>query len=40
MCGFEEDWKHFFDLRLRNTTGSAHPDMSALAEKIHNFIDL
>lgn len=40
VCGFEDDWKHFFDLRLRNTTGSAHPDMSALAEKIYNFIDL
>ena len=32
MTGFEDDWKHFFDLRLRGTTGKPHPDMQHLAE--------
>jgi thymidylate synthase (FAD) len=29
---FESDWKHFFDLRLRGTTGKPHPNMVELAE--------
>ena len=32
MCGFEDDWKHFFDLRLRGTTGAPHPDAKQLAQ--------
>ena len=31
MTGFEDDWKHFFDLRLRGTTGKPHPDMLVVA---------
>ena len=33
MTGFEDDWKHFFDLRYKETTGKAHPDMKLLATK-------
>lgn len=36
MCGFESDWKHFFDLRLRGTTGAPHPDAKYCAELLHN----
>lgn len=36
MCGFEGDWKHFFDLRLRGTTGKPHPDAQYCAELLHN----
>lgn len=32
MCGFEGDWKHFFDLRMRGTTGKPHPDAMYIAE--------
>lgn len=32
---FESDWKHFFDLRLRGTTGKPHPNMLELAELMH-----
>jgi thymidylate synthase (FAD) len=32
---FESDWKHFFDLRLRGTTGKPHPNMQELAELMH-----
>ena len=32
MCGFEEDWNYFFDLRLRGTTGAPHPDAKLLAQ--------
>lgn len=34
MTGFEDDWKHFFDLRLYGKTGKPHPDMVILAQKI------
>jgi thymidylate synthase ThyX len=36
--GFEEDWKHFFDLRYRETTGKAHPDMKQIATMAHDLI--
>ena len=36
MCGFESDWKHFFDLRLRGTTGKPHPDAQYCAKLLHN----
>lgn len=32
---FESDWKHFFDLRLRGTTGKPHPNMRELAGLMH-----
>ena len=32
---FESDWKHFFDLRLRGTTGAPHPNMKELAELMY-----
>lgn len=35
MTGFESDWKHFLDLRLREITGKVHPDMKVLAEQIN-----
>jgi len=35
VCGFEEDWKHFFDLRYRGTTGKPHPDMLNVATMLH-----
>lgn len=28
----EEQWKHFFDLRSRGTTGAPHPDMKIVAD--------
>lgn len=31
ITGFEDDWRHFFDLRLRGTTGKPHPDMLTVA---------
>jgi len=36
MCGFEDDWSHFFDLRYRGTTGKPHPDMLYVATMLHN----
>lgn len=36
MTGFEDDWKHFFDLRLRGTTGKPHPDMLVVAQLAWN----
>lgn len=36
MTGFEDDWRHFFDLRLRGTTGKPHPDMLAVAQLAWN----
>lgn len=31
---FADDWKHFFDLRLYESTGKVHPNMAELTEKI------
>lgn len=36
ITGFEDDWKHFFDLRLRGTTGKPHPDMQYVAQLAWN----
>lgn len=36
MTGFVSDWRHFFDLRARGTTGAPHPDAKALAEPLMN----
>lgn len=30
--GFESDWKHFFDLRLKGTTGAPHPNCKQIAQ--------
>lgn len=36
VTAFEDDWKHFFDQRLRNSTGRPSPDMHNLAELAWN----
>lgn len=38
MTGFEDDYKHFFDLRYRGTTGAPHPDAKAVAIMTHELI--
>ena len=30
-----DQWDHFFDLRMRGTTGAPHPDMKLIAEKAY-----
>lgn len=35
---FEDDWKHFFDLRMRGLTGKPHPSMQKVAEEAHKLI--
>lgn len=37
MCGFEDDWKHFFRLRtsIFAETGAPHPDMAKLADELY-----
>lgn len=35
---FEEDWRHFFDLRYRETTGKAHPNAKQVATMAHDLI--
>ena len=35
VCMFNEDWKHFFDLRALGTTGKPHPDMKRIAMKVY-----
>lgn len=34
MTGFDDDWKHFFDLRALGTTGAPHPQAKQLAEPL------
>ena len=34
MTGFIKDWKHFFDLRAKGTTGAPHPQAKELAEPL------
>ena len=34
MTGFTSDFKHFFDLRARGTTGAPHPQAKELAEPL------
>lgn len=36
MTGFVSDWKHFFDLRAKGTTGKPHPQAKELAEPLMN----
>lgn len=33
VTAFLEDWQHFFDLRLKGTTGRPHPDIRVLASQ-------
>ena len=35
---FEDDWKHFFDLRYRGTTGLPHPNAKQVASMAHDLI--
>lgn len=35
MTGFQSDYSHFFDLRVRGTTGAPHPDVKALVEPVY-----
>lgn len=35
VCGFEDAWEHFFDLRYRGLTGKPHPDMLVVATMLH-----
>lgn len=35
---FEDDWKHFFDLRYRGTTGAPHPDAKQVASMAHDLM--
>lgn len=34
VTGFTSDWNHFFDLRVRGTTGAPHPQAKELAEPL------
>ena len=36
MTGFVSDWKHFFDLRSKGTTGKPHPDIKVLADNLQS----
>lgn len=36
ITAYESDWDHFFDLRLKGTTGKPLPDMVNLAQLIYN----
>lgn len=40
MCGFEDAFKHFFDLRYRGTTGKPHPDMLNVATMLHKEFEM
>lgn len=35
---FEDDWRHFFDLRYRGTTGAPHPNALQVATMAHDLI--
>ena len=35
---FEDDWRHFFDLRLRGVTGQPHPNAKQVACIAHDLI--
>ncbi len=38
MTGTVDQWEGFFDLRLREVTGPAHPDAKAIAKEWYNII--
>lgn len=33
---FNEDWKHFIELRYKDVSGKAHPDIKYLAKQVYN----
>ena len=35
---FEDDWRHFFSLRYRETTGKVHPNALQVSTVAHNLI--
>ena len=35
QCGFEEDWNRFFDQRLFDKTGKAHPDAKYISKQAY-----
>lgn len=35
---FEDDWRHFFSLRYRGTTGAPHPNAKQIASMAHDLI--
>lgn len=40
MTGFEQDWRHFFNLRAHGTTGKPHPQASELANHLfYEFVE-
>ena len=42
ICGYTyslSEWQHVIDMRLRNTTGRAHPDARIVAEQISDIIN-
>lgn len=39
MTGFEEDWKHFIELRSIGVTGAPHPQAKELADKVKEYFD-
>lgn len=36
MTANDKEWKHFFDLRFKGTTGSPHPNMQKVASKAYS----
>ena len=34
ICMFDEDWKHYLDLRSLGTTGKPHPDMKRISDRV------
>ena len=38
MTGTTDQWEGFFDLRMREVSGPAHPDAKAIATKWYNII--
>lgn len=38
-CAYIDDWQHFINQRLHNSTGKAHPDIRIIAEQIDKHIN-
>lgn len=36
LCGFEDAWDHFFELRYDGVTGKPHPDMYEVAKMLYD----
>ena len=39
VTGYLDDWLHFFDLRLFDKTGVAHPDIKIISDKLYRFFN-